>query len=403
MGEQYYIVTVPFGGFSASEISTIAAKALRAQDRKSRVFQFPLIDGGEGTIEHLVTSSLGSFLEVEATGADGEAVIVPLGFAGENGSIGIIEMKTVAAEPELAKLHQKKTSKKNKGPKFSGTTFGIGELIQDVLDEGAFSVILGWDEPLARDGGLGMAQALGVKFLDAEGKELDFKKETPIAEIKSVDASGRPFALLSSKFLVARTEALRPSKQRGQTTVEDTLFEEELDRLAEILKQNCNITVNVSTLRSGGSYIDFGFTAFLGAEVRDGAMLVLEASNLRSALLLKPGPIFFFTEKLEDAASEKATAAAKEVLRLADESRNPLVIITSETAKASSESRYKNKIGPLQSVYSLAEIPLFMEPLTSVSPQAEHRRHLQARLEKLFMRLLHDLTEQEIEEVLKTE
>jgi hypothetical protein len=118
---------------------------------------------------------------------------------------------------------------------------------------------------------------------------------------------------------------------------------------------------------------------------------------------LKPGPVFFFTPKLEDAASEKATAAAKEVLRLADESRNPLVIITSETAKASSESRYKNKIGPLQSVYSLAEIPLFMEPLTADAPQTEHRRHLQARLEKLFMRLLHDLTEQEIKEVLKTE
>lgn len=395
MTEHYYIISQQTSGFSATEIAGIAAKALRAQDRKAKVKQYPLVDGGDGTIEHIVTSSLGSFLEVEATGADGEQLVVPLGFSGENGSIGIIEMKQIASEPEQNK---KPIGKKGKGLKFGGTTYGIGELIQDTLDEGAFSIILGWDEPLARDGGFGMAQALGVKFLDKHGKELDFRKETPIHEVKSIDLSSRPFQLLSSRFYVARSASVSQLKSKGQLSVDDTIIEDELSRVA---KEN-NLAVNMASLRSGGSYIDFGLAAFLGAEIKDGAMLSLEASQLESSLLTNPGTIFFFGERIEDIASEKASLAAKEVIRLASVTKNPLVIVTEESAKAASISRYKAKIPELRAVYSLADVPLFVEALSSEAPQSEHRRIMQMRIEKLSMRMLEELTQMKIAEIVQS-
>lgn len=395
MTEQYYIISQPSSGFSATEIAGIAAKAIRAQDRKAKVKQYPLTDGGDGTIEHIVTSSLGSFLEVEATGADGEQLVVPLGFSGENGTIGIIEMRQIAAEPEQT---TKPSGRKGKGLKFGGTTYGIGELIQDALDEGAFSIILGWDEPLARDGGFGMAQALGVKFLDKDGKELDFKKETPIHEVKSIDLSSRPFQLLSSRFYVARSASVSHLKSKGQSTVDDALIEDELSRVA---KEN-NLAVNVSSLRSGGSYIDFAMTAFLNAEIKDGALLSLEASQLEAALFTNPGTIFFFGVRIEDIASEKASSAAKEVIRLASLTKNPLVIVTEESAKPASVTRYKGKIPELVGVYSLADVPLFVEPLAPDAPQQEKRRIMQMRIEKLSMRMLDELTETKITEIVKS-
>ena len=58
----------------------------------SDLVQLPLVDGGAGTIDFLVSAhTLGSFLEVEASGASGGDVVVPIGFAGEDGKLAVIE------------------------------------------------------------------------------------------------------------------------------------------------------------------------------------------------------------------------------------------------------------------------------------------------------------------------
>ena len=139
----------------------------------------------------------------------------------------------------------------------------------------------------------------------------------------------------------------------------------------------------------------------MNAEIKDGAMLSLEASQLQSSLLTNPGTIFFFGDRIEDIASEKASAAAKEVIRLASEAKCPLVIVTEESAKPASVSRYKGKIPELVGVYSLADVPLFVEPLAADAPQSERRRIMQMRIEKLSMRMLDELTQMEISEILK--
>jgi glycerate kinase len=246
-----------------------------------------------------------------------------------------------------------------------------------------------------------MSQALGIKFFDKDAKELDFKKETPIHEIKSIDLSSRPFALLSSRFFVARSASVSHPKGKGQLSVDDTLIEDELSRIADILKKENNISINVSSLRSGGSYIDFALTAFLNADIKDGALLSLEASQLQASLLAHPGTMFIIGERIEDIASEKASAAVKEVIRLASVAKCPIIIVTEELAKPASVTRYKAKIPELAGVYSLADIPLFVEPLAQDAPQSEHRRIMQMRIEKLSMRMLDELTEKKISEILK--
>lgn len=368
----YYIATKQVGGLAATEVASITARVIRGMQKDAKTAQFPLVSGGEGTTEHLVTATLGSFLEVEATGSDGEQVVVPIGFAGDQGSIGIIEMRLVA--PEVA---EKRSSRKKKP--FAGTTFGVGELIHDVLDEGAFSVILGWDEPLARDAGLGMAQALGFKFLDAQGKLLDFRTETPLGDIRNVDVSERPFNLMSSRFYAARSEAIRSPKQRQQITVEDQMMEEELARIAEILRTDCGATIPASAIKSGGSYMEFGLAAFLNAEIKDGSLLALEVANMRKSLAESKGELVVVAPKLEDIASERASSAMKEVLKMAEETSTGFHAVILEAPKPASESRYRNKYPLLRSVVSL-ENGMFT-PLDPALRASEARRQLGYRLE----------------------
>jgi len=371
----YYIATKQLGGLPATEVASIAARTIRSMHKGAKTTQFPLVSGGDGTTEHLVTATLGSFLEVEATGSDGEQVVVPIGFAGDGGSIGIIEMRLVA--PEIAE--RKATRKKRQ---FAGTTVGIGELIQDVLDEGAFSVILGWEEPLAADAGFGMAQALGFKFLDAQGKPLDFRTDTPLSEIRSIDVSARPFNLLSSKFYAARSESIKSPKGRGQITVEDAVMEEELTRIAEILKRDSNITVPAGAAKSGGSYIEFGLAAFLNAEIKDGSLLALEVANLRKSLEEAKGELIVVAQKLEDITSERASVAMKEIMKMAEETATAFHAVILEAPKQASESRYRNKYPLLRSVVSL-ENAMFA-PLDPQLRSAEIRRQLTCRFEHGF-------------------
>lgn len=347
----------------------------------SKVHQFPLVDGGEGTMSQVVGATLGSFLEVEATSASGEQVIVPLGFCGEDGSIGVIEMRAIAETPSKASLGGQHVKKNQIG--FSGTTFGIGELITDALDEGAHSVILAWDEPLAKDAGFGMVQSTGVKFLNARGEELDFRKETPLHDVQKIDLSGRSFKLISSKFFIARSEAVRSRKSEPQVSVEDTLFENELVRIAGILKSDNGITVDVEKINIGGSCIEFSLLAFLNSEFKDGAPLILEASNVAQTFSNSDGAILFFAEKLEDIASDRGSLASREIIRLATESNVPIIAIVNETPKPATESRYKKKIALLQAVLSLADVPLFFAPLAEDAAYTERRRYFAARLEKL--------------------
>ncbi len=383
MTQNFYIVSHPIVPFPATEVASLAAKNIRAAIKGSKVMQFPLVDGGEGTMEQLITATLGSFLEVEATSASGEQLIVPLGFGGEGGSIGVIEMRAIAEVPSANSITAQKQTKKNRIG-FSGTTFGIGELIADALDEGAFSVILGWDEPLAKDAGFGMAQAFGVRFLDAKGEELNFKTETPLSEVQAIDLSSRSFKLMSSQFFIARSEAVRNGKFERQVTVDQTLFENELVRIASLLKKENNISLDLGKVNLGGSCIEFSLSAFLNSEFKDGGPLALEAANIRAPISEQGGTIIFFADKLEDIASDRASLASREIVKISSECNVPMIAIINEPAKPASEARYKKKLPLLQHVYCLADVPLFFAPLSPDAPHTERRRYFSARLEKLI-------------------
>jgi glycerate kinase len=356
-------ISIP-GIWDTTDAASQLARVVRSNDRalaSSDLVQLPLVDGGKGTIDFLVSHTLGSFLEVEATGASGEDVVVPIGFAGEDGKLAVIEMARVAHIQH---------------PGESGTTAGVGQLIQDALDEGAFSIILGHEEPLACDAGLGAASALGVRFFDKQDNEVNFSLPgASISSVAKIDVSGRSFSLLSSRVFIARSS----NDTQSIEDKENKEFRDLLAKLAEIIRRDTGIQPSTTNLSM--SAIEFGLSAFLGAEVRNGTSLVLEASNISDAITHGEfSEMFFLTPSLE-ALENEVLFSLFELVRTHVSHRAIIVANGNGTSQPSA----------IEKQYFLQDVPLFQASVHSGSSIEEKQRDLTMRLEKIVPTILEDM------------
>ena len=122
----------------------------------------PIADGGEGTVDAMVAATGGNIVTLEVCGPMGETVNAFYGLTGD-GKTAVIEMAAASGLMLVA------PEKRNP---LLASSFGTGELIRHALDNDIRHIILGIGGSATVDGGMGMAQALGVRFLDADGQAL---------------------------------------------------------------------------------------------------------------------------------------------------------------------------------------------------------------------------------------
>jgi glycerate kinase len=119
-------------------------------------------DGGEGTVETLLAAMGGEKIAFEVAGPLGERREATFGILAD-GKTAVMEMA------EASGLRLVPRDRLDPG---AATTRGTGDLIRAALDRGASRIILGIGGSATNDGGLGMAQVLGIDFLDAEGRPI---------------------------------------------------------------------------------------------------------------------------------------------------------------------------------------------------------------------------------------
>lgn len=125
------------------------------------VVKAPLVDGGEGFTKALVASTGGIIHHVQVVGPVGDEIQSHFGFlGGEQSKTAVIEM-AAAAGLSLVPRDQRNP--------LHTTTYGVGQLISFALDAGADHILLGCGDSGTCDGGVGMAQALGARFYNADG------------------------------------------------------------------------------------------------------------------------------------------------------------------------------------------------------------------------------------------
>lgn len=192
------IVIAPSGfkeSLSSEQAADAIAEGIGRICADEEIVKVPLADGGEGFTKTLIETAGGKLREIEVTGAVGEPVTAHYGvFENVDGvKVGVVEMAAAAGLSNVPK--------DQRNP-LNTTTYGVGELIKAVLDEGVERILLGCGDSGTNDGGAGMAQALGVKLLKADGEPIE-RKGAGLKELDSIDLSERDERLENVKFEVA--------------------------------------------------------------------------------------------------------------------------------------------------------------------------------------------------------
>ena len=179
------------GSLKSLEAAALIGKGIRRVYSAAQVEKIAIADGGEGTVEAMVESLQGEYRSAEVSDPIGNKVRASYGIV--NGDTAIIEMA------EASGLYLVPQEKRNP---LTTSTYGTGELIKDALSRGCRKVILGIGGSATNDGGMGMAAALGVKFLDQDGEPLAMGGGF-LDRLQRIDVSGIMPLVDETEFVVA--------------------------------------------------------------------------------------------------------------------------------------------------------------------------------------------------------
>lgn len=243
----------------------------------------PIADGGEGTVDAMVAATSGRLVTLPVTDPMGTPVQGFYGLTGD-GKTAVIEMAAASGlmlvEPEA------------RNPLLA-TSYGTGELIRHALEAGIRHIILGIGGSATVDGGMGMAQALGVRFLDADQQELG-AGGGELMRIASIEMTDRDPRLSDCRIEVAcdvdnplvgpRGAAAVFGPQKGATPTMVDALERGLVNYAQVIQRLTG--QDVAQIPGGGAAGGMGVAAgvFLNATLKPGIDIVLNAVNLDGAV-----------------------------------------------------------------------------------------------------------------------
>ena len=179
------------GTLSSGQTVRLLAKAAKEVFGDIEYSGVPVADGGEGTTDAVVTAENGEWITTDVCGPMMEKVTARYGKL--DGNRAVIEMAAASGLP-LVPLDKRNP--------LLATSYGTGELIRHALDQGFTDISIAIGGSATNDGGMGCARALGVRFLDSEGRELDGRGED-LEKVSVIDVSmlDHIFGMLS--FLAA--------------------------------------------------------------------------------------------------------------------------------------------------------------------------------------------------------
>ncbi len=271
------------GGLTAKEVADNIEKGVLRVLPGAEVIKIPMADGGEGTVQSLVDATNGRIIEKEVVGPTGERVTAHFGLLG-NGKIAVIEMARASGLP-LVPAGQEDPSRT--------TTYGTGQLIKAALAENIEELIIGIGGSATNDAGVGMAQALGVSFTDKNGAEIGYGGRE-LSKIQNIYMDGLDQGIKNVKFYVAcdvnnplygpdgAAYVYAPQKGADQEMVE--FLDQNLRYFSHSVKKVLNKDVQDIPGAGAAGGLGAGLVAFLGAELRPGIDIVLEANKVKEKM-----------------------------------------------------------------------------------------------------------------------
>lgn len=291
----------------ATEVAEAIAQGVLEVCGDARIDRCPMADGGGGTVDAMVAATGGEIRSADVYGPLGEPIRahwgllgVPIG-AGLPGELGLAavpgdksggELTAVIEMAAAGGLHLIPPQRRDP---MRATTFGVGQLILAALDAGSKHIIVGIGGSATVDGGVGCAQALGVEFLDIDGRPcVSGMGGGSLSSIAHVNIKRRDPRLNGVRISVAcdvnnpltgpHGAARVYGPQKGATPEMIEMLEAGLCHLAEVIRRD--LYMEVESIPGGGAAggLGAGLAAFAGAKLVRGVDVIAKAIGLAGRL-----------------------------------------------------------------------------------------------------------------------
>lgn len=280
------------GSLTAMEVANCIEEGINRYSKNIEVVKVPMADGGEGTVQALVDATGGKIMNLKVCDPLLREVDSFYGILGD-GKTAIIEMAAASGINLL--------EKEELNPLIT-STYGTGQIINDAIKKGCKNIIVGIGGSGTNDGGAGMLRALGIRFLNEEGRDIpegggalkelysidkrNFNKKISECNIKVACDVDNPLCGLNGASYIF-------GPQKGANNEDIRLLDEALNQYAKIIKNEFNRDVlNISgSGAAGGSGAAF---LAIGAKLERGIDIVINETNLQT--MIKGADIVFTGE-----------------------------------------------------------------------------------------------------------
>ncbi len=261
------------GTLTANEVCDIIGQAFNDTIKNPEITKLPAADGGEGLCACLKEIIGGETVKTGVCGVFGERMTAE--YLMLNDKTAVIETASCAGLPLAGE---------NKNPE-KATTYGVGELIIHAVNNGAKKILLGLGGSATNDCGFGMASALGYKFTDGNGDAFIPTGET-LCEVKHIIKPENPIDIP----VIAACDVENPlygengaayvfAPQKGADANMVMRLDNGLRHAAEIIKRDLNVSVSETKGSGAAGGMGAGALAFLGAELKKGIDILLDAAD----------------------------------------------------------------------------------------------------------------------------
>ena len=270
------------GSLTSIEAEVAAREGILRVYPRAETLCIPIADGGEGMLDALSTLG-GQEIHLRVQGPLNDQVEARYLITAD-GQTAYIEMASASGLTLVPE---------NLRNPLQTTTRGTGELMRDALDRGCRRLVIGLGGSATNDGGMGMFSALGIRFLDRQGKELEGRGMDMTATVR-IDTSLAHPALKTARCTAAcdvrnpfdgpQGAAFIFAPQKGATPDDVQLLDQGLHHLAQLYRQTTGI--DIATLPGAGAAGGLGgaLAAFLHADLRPGISLLLEANGFQDKI-----------------------------------------------------------------------------------------------------------------------
>ncbi len=328
------ILLAPSGfkeSLEADQVADCIEKGILLALPGAQITKAPLVDGGEGFTRALVTATDGELHHITVTGPTGRPVKASYGYLGGNGpNTAVLE---IAAAAGLRLIHHQ-----DRNPLFT-TSYGVGEIIKAVLDSGADRILIGCGDSGTNDGGVGMAEALGARFLDTNGKNLG-RGGGELARLEQIDLDGLDHRLSNVEIDVAcnwQNILCGPvgvsrvyGAQKGAPPENIEMLADAFENLATVITRELGFDVREMPGGGASGGLGAGLYVFLGAKLHPRYEIItryLEVENL-----LKNTDLVFTAEGAIDDQTPRGKIPS-EIARRAKRYHLPVIVLAGSIGK----------------------------------------------------------------------